>query len=69
MKDNKPTNKNQNYNEEILKTLNGLYGYTPDYIKKCLRGDRTGIMPDKLVSEYKRLDKVAKKAIQEAVKK
>jgi hypothetical protein len=68
MKDNKPTNKNQNYNAEILNTLSGLYGYTPHYIRKCLKGDRKGLMPDKLVAEYNRLDKAAKNAIKEASK-
>lgn len=68
MKDSKPTNKKQNYNDEVLIILESSFGYSIDYIRKCLRGDRTGIMPDKIIAEYKKLDTAAKKAIQEAAK-
>jgi signal recognition particle receptor subunit beta len=66
MKDNKRTNKKQNYNEEILNILETKYGYSIDYIRKCLRGDRTGIMPDEIVKEYKALHAASKKAIKRA---
>lgn len=64
----KPTKTKQNYNEDILIILNKKYGYSADYIRKCLRGDRTGIMPDEVVKDYKALENASKKAIQKASK-
>ncbi len=68
----KPTKKRINYNEDILSALNIKYGYSIDYIRKSIRGDRKGVMPDQLTKEYKKLvaeDKVlkeeAKKQLQE----
>tara|TARA_R110002126_G_scaffold78629_1_gene195619 strand:+ start:8280 stop:8510 length:231 start_codon:yes stop_codon:yes gene_type:complete len=68
----KPTKKRINYNEDILSALNIKYGYSIDYIRKSIRGDREGVMPDQLKKEYKKLvaeDKVlkadAKKKLQE----
>ena len=61
---NKPTKKRNNYNEDILIALNEKYGYSIDYIRKSLRGDRKGEMPDILKKEYNLLDREAKKAIQ-----
>lgn len=62
---NKPTKKRINFNEDILNILKKRYGYSLDYIRKSLRGDRVGIMPDTLIKEYKNLENAAKKAIQE----
>jgi predicted ATP-dependent Lon-type protease len=61
----KPTKKRTVYNADILKKLVGRYGFTEDYIRKALRGDRDGEMPDILKKEYKALDNVSKSAIQE----
>ena len=61
----KPTKKRINYNEDILNALHAKYGYSIDYIRKSLRGDREGIMPDTLTKEYKQLDAAAKKTIQQ----
>jgi hypothetical protein len=61
---NKPTKKRNYYNEEILKELEKKFGYSIDYIRKSLRGDRTGIMPDNIRKEYKTLEITAKNAIQ-----
>lgn len=63
----KPTKKRNNYNEDILIKLQQMYGYSKDYIRKCLRDDRVGIMPDKIKKSYKELENAAKKAIQNAV--
>ncbi len=56
--------KRANLNAEILNTLQERYGFSLDYIRKSLRGDRKGILPDKLIQEYKALDAAAKKAIE-----
>lgn len=50
---NKSIKKRQNYNEDILLLLQKKFGYSIDYIRKALRGDRMGIMPDIIKKEYK----------------
>ncbi len=53
---NKPTKKRIKFNEDVLNALHKKYGYTVDYIRKSIRGDRVGYVPDILVKEYKKLD-------------
>ncbi len=60
---NKPTTKRINFNEDILNLLRDRYGYSIDYIRKSLRGDRVGVMPDRLIKEYKKLESASKKAL------
>ena len=62
------TKKRINYNEDVLNLLKERYGYSLDYIRKSLRGDRVGIMPDTLIKEYKKLVK-EDKILKDAVKK
>lgn len=61
----KPTKKRTNYNEDILNVLKDKYGYSLDYIRKSLRGDRTGIMPDAIIKAYKELENASKSAVAE----
>ncbi|RQO37920.1 hypothetical protein DBR39_13610 [Chryseobacterium sp. KBW03] len=61
----KPTKKRIKYNEDILNVLRSRYGYTFDFIRKSLRGDRVGEMPDQLIKEYKELDNALKKRLEE----
>lgn len=61
----KPTKKRTVYNTVILEKLEKRYGYSVDYIRKALRGDRVGEMPDTLKKEYKTLENAAKSAIEE----
>lgn len=42
----KRTKKRNKYNEDILVNIHSKYGYSIDYIRKSLRGDRVGEMPD-----------------------
>lgn len=49
---NKPKKNSKKYNAEILKALSEKFGFSEDYIRKCLRGARVGIMPDKVKVEY-----------------
>lgn len=44
------------YNQEVLKIIKEKHGYSYDYIRKSIRGDRTGIICDMIKAEYKRLD-------------
>ncbi|UFK27484.1 hypothetical protein [Elizabethkingia phage TCUEAP3] len=59
----KRTKKRKNYNTEILNVLTSRYGYSVDFIRKSLRGDRVGEMPDVLKKEYKILENEANEAI------
>lgn len=60
---NKRTKKRNKYNEDILVFIHNKYGYSIDYIRKSLRGDRVGEMPDIIIKEYKALEKASKDAI------
>jgi hypothetical protein len=63
----KLTTKRTMFNTDILYLLKERYDYSLDYIRKSLRGDRVGTMPDILIKEYKQLESAAKKAMQEKV--
>lgn len=65
---NKETKKKTMYNEAFLIALNKKFGYSVDYIRKSLRGDATGIMPDKLKTAYKDLEKAENKIIENFIK-
>lgn len=64
----KTKQKSKTYNGETLNVLSGKFGYSIDYIRKSLRGDRKGIMPDKIKQEYKILEKEAKNISAESQK-
>ncbi|MFB9078947.1 hypothetical protein ACFFLS_10395 [Flavobacterium procerum] len=53
----------QKYNQDVLTILKEKYGFSFDYIRKAIRGDRTGIIPDKMKDEYEKLTDQAKKTI------
>jgi hypothetical protein len=44
------------YNQDVLKIIKEKHGYSYDYIRKSIRGDRVGIICDLIKAEYKRLD-------------
>ena len=56
------------YNQDILVVIKERYGFSLDYIRKSLRGDRTGLLPEKIIKEYDDLEYESRKAILEAVK-
>lgn len=66
---NKGTKKRENYNEDILIALEAKYGISRDYLTKCLRKERKGIMPDKICADYKKTDLAAKAAIKREIEK
>ncbi|MBA4133383.1 MAG: hypothetical protein C0525_01535 [Flavobacterium sp.] len=68
MKGDKAKTKKPKYNESALIILSKKYGFSNDYIRKCIRKDRVGIMPDKIAKEYEKLDAASKKAINQAAK-
>lgn len=59
----------QIYITEILIVLKNKYGYSSDYIRKSLRGDRVGFVPDQLKKEYKALEAEALKLEKESQEK
>ena len=59
----------QIYITEILIVLKNKYGYSIDYIRKSLRGDRVGFVPDQLRKEYKSLASEAEKIEKESHEK
>ena len=56
------------YNQDILIVIKERYGFSLDYIRKSLRGDRIGLLPEKILKEYDDLEYESIKAIHEAVK-
>jgi hypothetical protein len=51
------------YNREVLEIIVERHGYSFDYIRKSIRGDRVGIIPDILKNEYNKLISEARKAV------
>jgi hypothetical protein len=51
------------YNQDILLELKEKYGYEIDYLRKSIRGDRTGYMSEQIKNEYYKLLSESKKTI------
>lgn len=51
------------YNQNALEIINGRYGYSYDYIRKSIRGDRVGLIPDRIKAEYNKLNNESIRAI------
>jgi hypothetical protein len=52
------------YNQDALKIIKNKYGYSYDYIRKSIRGDRVGKISNTIKMEYNKLIKEYKKAIE-----
>lgn len=57
------------YNQDVLKIIKNRYGYSYDYIRKSIRGDRVGLTSDILKAEYNKLNKESIKAIENRANK
>ncbi|SNR99254.1 hypothetical protein SAMN04487979_1396 [Flavobacterium sp. ov086] len=57
------------YNQDVLKIIKRRYGYSFDYIRKLIRGDRAGLVSDMIKAEYNKLNNEAIKAIEHQVSK
>lgn len=55
------------YNQDVLKIIKERHGYSYDYIRKSIRGDRVGIICDIIKSEYNRLNNEYKKVLENQV--
>ncbi len=61
---NKSIKKKPSHNSLAVNEVAKKYGVTDRYVRAAINGDRTGVIPDKLVAEYKALDKALKNTIQ-----
>ncbi len=57
------------YNQDVLKIIKTRHGYSYDYIRKSIRGDRVGIICDVLKAEYHKLNNEFRKAIENQINK
>ena len=55
------------YNEDVIKALKDKYGFTTNYIRMSIRGDRTGTIPLQIQEEYKKAAAEAKKAAEKRI--
>ena len=62
---NKTKKKKRNHNAEIVEKIAEKYGFSIDYVRKCLRGDRKGLMADAIIKDYKRAHALAERAMGE----
>ncbi|QSS96621.1 hypothetical protein [Psychroflexus sp. ALD_RP9] len=65
MSKTKQKNQNPRYDLDVIEKLHETYSYTRDYIRKSIRGDRVGIMPERIKKEYYQMVNAAKKAKEE----
>ncbi len=53
--DKNKTNRNK-YNHLVVNKLADKHNISKSYVRKSLKGDRTGILPDLIIKEYKELE-------------
>ncbi len=54
---NKSTKKNNKFNSQVVNALSKKHGFTTQYIRQCLRGDRNSLTSDTIREQYKKLTK------------
>lgn len=52
------------YNQDVLKIIKNRHGYSFDFIRKSIRGDRVSLTSDMLRAEYHKLNNESKRAIE-----
>ena len=57
------------YNQDVLKIIKERHGYSYDYIRKSIRGDRVGPLSEIIKAEYNLLTNEAKKALEKQINK
>jgi hypothetical protein len=57
------------YNHDVLKIIKRRYGYSFDYLRKLIRGDRNNIMADVIKAEYNKLNNESLKALEDQVRR
>lgn len=61
---NKRTKKRLNYNTQAVNATAKFFDYTDRYVRKCIRGDAKGIMPDMVTKKYKEICRSIEKSIE-----
>ena len=61
----KSKQKNKSYNSLVVNKIAEMYGYTPRYVRGCIRGEFDGIMPDNVKKHYKEMASEISKTISE----
>ncbi|MCO5254182.1 MAG: hypothetical protein M9892_07465 [Bacteroidetes bacterium] len=49
-------NNKNNYSPKTIDFLHRKYGFGMNYIRACIRGDRTGLIPKKIADEYHEIE-------------
>ena len=62
-------NKRRIYDQDVIDSLQKIHGYTPHYIRMSIRGDRVGIMPERIKKQYHQMANAADKAKKEKLNK
>lgn len=65
---NKPTKKRESYNSDVIETLIKKYGVSRRYITMSLKGDRVGLLPDRIIKDYKIFKQTIDNALDEKLK-
>lgn len=55
--------KKPEYNQEVVNFLKNKYNFKSDYIRKCIRGERNGVIPIRIQEEYNKLEKASRMAM------
>ncbi len=69
---NKGTKKKENYHQHNVDAINALvekFGLSAYYIRQSVKGNREGVVPDRIKKEYQMICKELEKAKEETVKK
>ena len=61
--------KKGSFDRRIIKILQERHGYTANYIRMSINGDRVGTKPIQMADEYKKLLRAKNAAEKEALKK
>lgn len=61
----KGTKKYNTYNASIVKALVEKYGFSTQYIRQCIRGERNSLSADKIRRDYKSMNTPSEKKVQE----
>ncbi|SDE08602.1 hypothetical protein [Riemerella columbipharyngis] len=63
----KSNQKRAKHNAIAVNKVAEKYGFTPRYVRMCLKGDHKGIMPDNIIKDYKMLCREFEHAIQKTI--
>lgn len=55
-------NKNNKYNAVVVAKVAEFYGYSRCYIRRCLKGERGGVMAENVVNKYNKIVKELEEA-------